>query len=314
MVSYYRSRVVYPNRKQEARKRVAGFVFFAFCVFAIVGLFGFGLYSFAQLEKFRIKNISVEGARALSQDEIRIVAEDALGGSFFFIIPRNHYVFAQSRHLAETLPKKFPRIRTASVKKIFPDGIKIIIEERTEWGIYCGEISNLLKQIAPQFDGASKSQISNQSGDDTATSMALGEDDAVVHAVCGYIDRKGVLFEYPFEVFGTLLPVISDNSLAEIREGDAVVSRDAVSFFEAARNRAKQELGISFIELGVMKELPDDYRLYSNEGWYVLAPRLGDQALWFNPLKALMEHELKNRVGLEYIDARFGNKLFYKKK
>lgn len=293
--SYYKSRIVYPNRKKEARKRVFGFVFFAFCVFALVGLLGWGLYSFAHLEKFRIKNIMVEGTRVLSQDEIRRIAENALSGSFLFIIPRNHYVFASSRHLAETLQAEFPRIRTASVKKIFPDGVKIVIEERTEWGILCAE------------SGIKKLELRATT---SVQSITGGEE----NNTCGYIDRGGVLFEYPFEVSGTLLPVILDDSLAEIREGDAVVSRDTISFFEMAQNRAKRELGVIFIELAIMKEFPDDYRLYSNEGWYALVPRSGDQALWFNPLKALLEHELKNRAGLEYIDARFGNKLFYKKR
>lgn len=297
---YYKSRVVYPNRKKEARRRVFAFAFLVFGVFALVGLLGFGLYSFAHLEKFRIKNISVEGTRALSQEEIRASAFRALGGSVAFVIPGNNWFAASSRHVAEALQKEFPRIRSVLVKKSFPDGMKISVEERTEWGVYCRKISNL------------KSQISNQDTMDATTSAQMTIDEE--KSVCGYIDRDGVLFGYPLEIFGTLLPVILDDSSAEIREGDAVASRDALSFFETARDQAKREFSVAFTGLEILKELPDDYRLRTREGWYVLVPRAGDQTFWLSPLKALLEHELQNRPGLEYIDVRFGNKMFYKRK
>lgn len=295
MPAYYKSRVVYPNRKQERRKRTIGFAFFAFSIFVFVGLLGFGLYSFAQLEKFRIKNIAVEGTRVLSHDEIRGVATYALDGSLFFFIPKNHYAFMSSRNLAETLQKEFPRIRTVSVKKSFPDGIKIFLEERMEWGIWCSELRNKKQELTAIANSA-------------LTANGGGQNH------CGYIDREGVLFEYPLKISGAFLPVIFDDSRSEIRGGERVVAADVISFFETARNRAKPELGIVFTELEISQELLDDYYLYTNEGWYALVPRLGDQALWFNPLKALLHHELQNRAELEYIDARFGNKLFYKRK
>ncbi|MDO8600925.1 MAG: FtsQ-type POTRA domain-containing protein [bacterium] len=297
MSAYYKSRIVYPNRKKEARKRVFGFAFLVFGICVLVGLLLWGLYAFARLEKFRIKNISVEGARVLSQDEIRGIAERELGGSFLFIIPKHHYIFASSWRIAEALRAEFPRIRTAFVKKSFPDGIKISIEERTEWGIICGG-TRVTKETEATNGVAS-----------TPPAETEGEKDT-----CGYIDREGVLFEYPLEISGAFFPIILDDSLGEIREGDRVVGEHIVSFFETVRNRAKQEIGIAFIELEILEELPDDYRLRSDEGWYAIVPRSGDQTLWFSPLKALLEHELKNRAGLEYIDARFGNKLFYKKR
>lgn len=326
MSAYYKSRVVYPNRKKEARRRVFGFVLLVSGIFVFIGLLGWGFYSFTKLEKFRIRNIAVEGTRALSQDEIRVYAGRVLDGLFLFIIPKNHYVFASSRRVSDALQKEFPRIRSASVKKSFPDGIKIIVEERTEWGVFCRKISNLPKQIATQFDpqrvrfsglfgasGASKSQISNQDTRDATTSAHMTIDEE--KSACGYIDREGILFEYPLEISGSFLPVILDDSLGEIREGERVVSEDSISFFEAAQDAIKkeQELGIIVTELEISKELSDDYRLYTDEGWFVLVPRAGDMALWINSLKALLLRELKDRVGLEYVDARFGNKMFYKK-
>lgn len=303
MANYYKSRVVYPNRKKEARRRAFGFVFLVLSICVFIGLFVWGFYSFTRLEKFRIKNISAEGTRALSQDEIRTSAERALEGSLLFIIPKNHYVFAQSRRIADALQKEFPRIRTASVKKIFPDGIRIIVEERTEWGVFCQPITNNQQLTTKQEAGGA------------ATSMQSIIDSGEKNQ-CGYIDRDGVLFEYPLEISGSFLPVISNDSLGEIWEGERVVSEDAISFFEAARDAIKKEqvLGIIVIKLEILKELSDDYRLYTDEGWFVLVPRTGDMALWLNPLKALLLHELNNRAGLEYIDARFGNKLFYKRR
>jgi hypothetical protein len=301
MSVHYRSRVVYPNRKKESRKRVAGLIFLVFGICAFVILLAWGLYSFAQLERFHINSITVEGTRVLSRDDIRALAEREIGGSLFFIIPKNHYVFASSRRIAEVLRKEFPRIKTISARKIFPDGIKIVVEERTEWGIYCGKIPN------------PKSQTSNQNESVAATSTALTEGDIRGNS-CGYIDREGVLFEYPLEISGAFLPMIFDGSRSEIRVGERIVDESALSFFDGARDAAERELGVVFTELDITEKLSDDYRVYTSEGWYALVPRSGDQAFWLYPMKVLLERELKNRAGLEYIDARFGNKIFYKRK
>lgn len=70
---------------------------------------------------FKIKNISVEGNRYYSSDEIRKWADVATGENIFEI---------DKKKIEDKLIDNLIRLKSATMKKIFPDSVELIITER----------------------------------------------------------------------------------------------------------------------------------------------------------------------------------------
>ena len=55
------------------------------------------------------------------------------------------------------------------------------------------------------------------------------------------------------------------------------------------------------------------YKKTGKEGWSVIVTRAKEPELWLPVLRTLLTEEIKGRRNqLEYLDLRFGNKVFYK--
>ena len=293
--SFRKSRILYTGRIAAAKPRRRYFpkkpIFAVLAVIFFVSAIAGAVYVL-RLPRLRIHKIKVAGAKSLSEDGIRALATRELEGNIFYLIPKDNYLFVSSRGIERVLKEKFLRISEAKVRKTLAPALDIAITERDIWGIGCV-----------------KTEIEEVKGETTPAKKAGAA--AKKTGPCFYIDRTGFAFEDVSSFEGGLLPIIYKDGSGII--GENIVGEQDVLFFEEVNRLLSSSLQLALLSLELSSEAGEDARLALKEGWALLVPRNKPPSTWVSVLKTLLAGEIKDqRSKLDYVDLRFGNKVFYK--
>ncbi len=279
-----RTKVVYGPRTRGVEKKrwrvPITVLVFAICIVATL----YGTYWVLSHPKFTIANISISGVATLREEGLRAVINSYLSEQTVVRISRGQYFFASPGALEELLRQHFPKIKEITAVKEMPNTLSFFINERDTWGILC----NFTAPVGQASTTPRSTQASN----------------------CAYIDHEGFAFAESPILEGFLTKKIYTDE-TDLYIGQSAVPKSAVIFYENMM-RAFSAAGISIPSTEYIKELPRDAKVYAGR-WYVLVARDADPQKIADVLKPLIDTELKGKMNaLNYIDMRFGNKVFYK--
>jgi hypothetical protein len=231
-----------------------------------------GAVYFARYPDWQISEIIITGLERLAPETIRENVEKEIQGNFAFIFPRKSYMLIRADTIKKEIVKDFPRVESVSVTKEFPSKIVVEVKERSFWAVYC----------------------------------VKGE------ALCGYIDKTGFVYEEaPHSTSLLIRKIESDRGSVVVpsQKFDALFIEKLDMFAEALRNGAREEVG-TFL---VSEDLEDEFKVETQSGFYLYVKRDDDPEKVVKILKTFLEKEIgTNKKLLEYVDLRFGNKVFYK--
>ena len=253
-------------------------------VFFLLGflIFTAALAAFFYIPRFRIKEISISGGETLDAKQFKEKVTNLLNGKFYKIIPYNNiFIFPADKITAE-LSQKFPILKKITIARDFSQNLSIVIEERKPEAIWC---------LIPDSELV-------------ATSIIRTADS------CAFVDEKGFIFG-PAPLFsGTIFPKFFDK-----REQPSAIGKEMISDAEFQKLRAFKDLlvknDINVVKIILRNE--EIYEVYSKEGWYILLNAKNEPNPSFNNLKLVLDTQIKEKkLKLEYIDLRFGQKVFFK--
>jgi len=127
---YLRSDRIIRRRRKRTLFR---FIFFVVTILIIAGIFVF----VSRLDAFSVKNISVEGNEFVSTDEINGAAKDIASTSWMYIVPRKNILFFPTSALETELRARYPRLSNVVVHRTGLDSVDIKVIERKPSAIWC---------------------------------------------------------------------------------------------------------------------------------------------------------------------------------
>ncbi len=259
-------------RRPKRRKPFPRARLYLFLGLILVVVLSWGLRYLANLPYLRIQRISVSGTKTIAPADVEATAKRAIAGTRWWVIPRDHLFLISSRELAATLERAFPSAEKIVVRKKIPPALAIIVTERTLWGIYCQK----LEAIGP----------------------------------CFYIDRAGIAYGELTSSEGSLIRTIY--APWPVSPGGQALKTSLIDFYGRAAV-ALERLPAKLIGLELAPSTPRDARLLLDEGWYLIVPVERDPGEWTGILRTVLDREIgPRRPSLEYVDLRFGSKVFYK--
>jgi hypothetical protein len=239
----------------------------------ICSLFLIFLAGFFLLPIFKIKAIEISGNREIRAEDIKNI----LNYKNIFLATKNR--------IKSDLIKKFPLIAELEIRiNLFKRKIELNLKEREGFGIVCQ--AEKIKQENVEID-----QTKN----------------------CFYIDKEGVIFEDAPQTSGSLIILIKDYSGRDYRIGDNIFDENIISFIAEAKEFLVSETNIKVIDFDILSFPPDNLKVITSEGWYILfnlQKEAGNQLL---ALKAVLDEKIKDaRKDLQYVDLRIENRVYYK--
>ena len=284
-----KTKIIYGPKNIGSPKIKPRFFILIACAALIFLGFCFGVYWTISHQKFSISEVSIHGAVALKEAEVRDALDEYFSRKIFFDITRQQYFFASLTAIEGALRFRFPRIKDISIAKNFPHSMEIVIRERLIWGTVCGSA----------FGGKTSENSAS------TTPLALIENES-----CVYIDETGFAFApAPFWEGFLTKKIFIDGW--DINIGESAVPENGMILYENMI-RSFKAAGVSVTAMLFESDLPRDARVYAGK-WYGLIARDVDPEKLAEVLKPMLQTELKGKLDeLQYIDLRFGNKVFYK--
>ncbi len=260
--------------KRRRQRRQAKIVIAICILLALVGLLSY----VAHRPSLRISSIELSGGVLVTQDEIESKTNEFLKGSYFFLFPKNNAFLYPKAALAQYLGDNFKRIDTITLHLKNPHTLAIEITERKPFAIWCNG----------------------------------GEQDK-----CYFMDQNSTIFatapDFSGDAYFKYYGLVATDTPIGIEYMASTTEFSTISDFVA---RVKN--------LGIRPQ----YLVAKDDGWFALVLAGGGQ-IYFDLKESLSKTADKlalllsskelsisssSNLQIDYIDLRYGNKLFYKLK
>jgi hypothetical protein len=255
-------------------------------ILIIAGLIvvSFGIFCYLMnLKSFRIEKVVIFGTDIVSENDVMEAVDKEISGKYFFVIPKNNLFFYPKEKIKSALMSRFGRIG-AVYPAIDRGSILVVsVSERSGEYLWCGE-----KETA---DGSAR-------------------------ASCYFMDKTGYIFvKSPYFSENVFFTVYGQLASTSNPIGARVVPATEFTRIVEFKDLI-EEIGFDAKAVGVLKD--GDYELVLKGAGKILFNTKNDLIKSVNNIRlavtsAPLSGELKAKSGLlQYIDVRFGNKVFYK--
>lgn len=255
-----------------------------FLFFITIILFFAGLSSLFYISKFRIQKITIEGNLKTNAEQVSLIINSILDKKYLKILPYDNIFITPKEKIKEEVFNNLLRINSISIDREFPDSLLIKIGERKPVALFCG---NYPEEEMEEIVAPNK---------------------------CMFLDKNALVFEEA--------PIFSNNLY--VRFFYDSLNNNEISLREKIIDEHMFDNLIKFIGLldknsiktiKIIVQEEDIYQLFTNEGWYIILNKDNTSLGYLNNLIVSLDNQIKDkRSNLEYIDIRFGSKIFYKYK
>lgn len=310
----------FPQREETLRKR-RRLRRIKYGVFLLLCLIVLGLISYLSYRpKVRVTEISLSGGVLVTEKDIQKETEKYLEGSYFWIFPKNNSFIYPKEDLKKHLKQNFQRIDTIKIELEGLSKMIVSITERKPIAVWCDSLSadSVLEKIEEKLATASTTP-EKTSLDEVVNVSEVFVDVPPVKLndnspKCYFLDQNSTIFaeapNFSGDAYFKYYGLVEKNSpigkeyMASSSEFNQI--NDFIS--------ATKQLSIKPIYLVAKGEGEFSLVLYGGgEVYFDVKKSL--KSTYQNLETLLKSSELSFKQGylpIEYIDLRYGNKLFYK--
>lgn len=271
-------------KKHKTKKYLS--IFFGI---TLVMVFFIGSFYILRADFLQVKDFEILGVENAQTEAIENTASSFISGTKFFLLPKSNMIFLSKEKLTAQLLASFNRLETVEVnKQFFSKNVEISVKERRADFLWC---------------------LPAQAGSDQTES-------------CFFMNKDGLVFEKS-DLIGN---VFESSPVNEAEPINKIVFRGKLEGNPLMKNFATLEEMQNFLSLAqvfenagfkiisINIESPDKAVAKSNIGNIVFNPSEANLSLTAeNTVLLINDIRSKNpSARFQYIDARFGNKMFYK--
>lgn len=256
----------------------------AFFLVIFLVLFRLSLYGLYR-PAVSINKVDIKGTLVIKPVDIERVVLDELSGKYLSIFPKKSIFIYPRKALLQRLKSEFKRIENIDIYIEGFTGLLVNLSERPERYLWCG-----------------------RDLEEEQTSLKY----------CFFADSGGYIFSKSPYYSGNIFlefygPLFSGENANPI--GGAILSEDKFNKLISFENSLGK---IGFTPIKILVKPDEDYEIYLFGGGKILATGKNDLdknigylklAIATDPLKSKIE---QSRATLDYLDLRFGNKVFYR--
>ncbi len=125
-----------PKFRQKKRRRLLLRLFLV--IFSIILIVGSVSYIFSS-SFFTIQTIQVEGASRIPKEDIESIVKNDIAGKYWHLISRSNSLFYPKNVLQADILQKFPAVETISLSLSSPTILSVRISERVATALWCKE-------------------------------------------------------------------------------------------------------------------------------------------------------------------------------
>lgn len=248
-------------------------------VFLFIVLVGAAVYFVFFSQYFVIRNIQISGVEKISQDDLHSLIDSQLATRRFFIFNQDN-IFVFDEKTAEKIIDGKYALNSLKIDKSLPGTLKISLEEKKPAIIW---------KTADKF-------------------YLVGGDGAIINEISPE-EVSGYQGNQP----GVKMAVVFDDSNASVSTKDEILTSRVVQNINDLQNYLSQTTGLQILNLEMANHDDPTIKCLTGEGWEAYFSFVNDLNAQVNKLKVFLEEKNQaERRGLQYVDLRFEDRVYYK--
>lgn len=273
-----------PEYAKRKRKRIIWRIIFGF---VIILAFISGFAGLTHWSKLSIDTVTVDGTVILSPSEIKTKSFNFISGNYLYIFGKANALFYPKKELTDFLTKLYPRIKDVQISLADYHTISIILSEREPTALWC----------------------------DTTPAEIASSTDPTIAPNCYFLDKTGFVFspspdfsgDAYFKYYG-LLPYESAIGSSFLSSSDKFIQLSAfVTSIKA----------LNITPLYIVAKNQDEFVMYIYGGGQIIFDDKEPLVQTSEHLQLLLQKanlvpQKNGELFVDYIDLRYGNKLYYK--
>jgi hypothetical protein len=280
----HRYTTIHRKRKEKRREEHKKFgVFFSIsvaCVCGIIGLLAWGSHHNA----VSVSSVRVEGVKTIDEESVISMAQQELEGNNFLIWNRANMLWYPKKDIVADIQEAFPRAKDISLRRTSMTAIAVEITERTPTYVWCEG-----SYIDYEQDAA-----------------LVGE---THQPTCYFADCDGFIFDSAPVFSGAAYRTWYGGEVTHTPLGAYIANSDVFARSVAVMDTLSA-LGLSPIKHEFRGE--DGYVFFEDDTYFMYPLDAELEALGAD-VRAVLE-SLEENTDWEYLDMRFGNKVFFREK
>ncbi|HEY4488345.1 MAG TPA: hypothetical protein VJB97_02420 [Candidatus Paceibacterota bacterium] len=260
------------------RRRIRAAI--ALCIVLILASAVYGVHWISYMPRLTVQTVTVEGTERLEPQLVRAYAEAVLDDGSYHFLARDNILLYPREIIEHGIEGDFPRVKNATVGRasILSNVLVVSVEERSPYALWC-----------------------EAAGYASSTACFVMDDGGFLFARQSALE-PGLATAYVFE--------------GGLSEGDEPVGRRfAEGQVHGVLDLLRELETAGFAPLGAHVVDERDYTVPLASGYYLkLSFGSGEALLLVHNLQLVLEaDDLRGKhAELEYVDLRFGNRVYYK--
>jgi cell division septal protein FtsQ len=261
------------------------------------------------MSRFRISTIEVSGETLVNPADVVSDSQSFLAGYYLGIFPRDNAFIYPEAGLKNFLKSQFERIDTIQTKLVGWNKLEIIIAERQQQALWC------LGSPVAEINNTNSSGTS-PAGSLSASSSPSDAQDAIDSAKCYFLDSNGLIFSVAPNFSGDAYFKYYGNIATNDPVGQTYLSTTTV--FQQVSDFVVSVGETSVTPVSILAGDGGDFTMFLSSGGKIYFNQSEPFSQTIDNLKALLqtlsESSSTSVSNIDYIDLRFGDKLYYKMK
>lgn len=286
----------------KRKRKIILWKFFAtfFVIILVVGGIVWGL----SRPGLRIARIEVSGNNVLGTDEITSFVRKEISGKYFFLFPKDSIALYPKDRITSDLLDSFKRILSVEVNAKGLSVLSITINERKPYSLWCGGV---LPDTSVPVD--TPCYFMDEAGFLFAQAPHFSDN--------VYVEFYGSLYEAGVGLPAPIARQAGTSSPSVVPVGSALLPLSEFKTINLFRDLLRR---IGFNTSKIIAMDAGDFTFIIREGGKVLLNKKQDPMRLVSDIESAFRTELGDpgdplvRKRIDYIDARFTNKIFFKKK
>ena len=285
-----------------------------------------GLSFWSEHHSMQITTVEVNGTSHIDNTEIQNLVFENIKGKRAFIFSGSNTFLIKDRKIQKIITEKYHSIYKTKIKHDGLHTLSVEISEHEPVALWCRELGGPEIIPVPQEESGETTADPNAPADETeeieggpSPEKALELNIAtnrrsIVWNDCFYMNKEAVVFskQSPDDT-ETYIQYAGNNSTTTEPIGLQYVDLDFFKHLQSLITRIKEDIAVNIVR--VISHDGETYVLFSEDGQQIFIDLYDDLEEVLQNLETLFKQENFNEAqfeNIQYIDMRFGNRVYYK--
>ncbi len=260
---------------RHAKQRRRKKIFYILAGIVVLAGIIWGISALSYNKAIAITEVKVSGAVAVDTKQVIEIAKKDLQTKYFYVISRNNSILYPRSKIKKDIMTQFPRVKDVNAAVESNSTLYIELSERKPFALWCKEIT--------------------------------ANDD------CYFLDNQGFIFAKAPNFYGTVFFKYYNRINDQDPIGQTYMKADRL---KAIHDFARQISQLGLVPVALKVRTLGEFDFLLEQGGRIMFSENDSFTQLLDNLSTLIGNQpaLKDASNIDYIDLRFGNKLFYKLK